>query len=135
MAARAVNQGQQTIDQRIHSQSFASNVRQLVEILGSGLVAVVGDVKETRAVREWIEEKREPSDRRRQIVKFAFYVALLISNRHGREGAQSWFQGLNAHLGDKVPALMLRDLREKTIDEVAQTERHILAAARNFVER
>jgi hypothetical protein len=135
MATRASSKGPALVEERIHAQPFAESVTRLVEILGAGLVAVLGDVKETRAVREWIEEKRHPSDRRQQILKFALYVAQLVASKYGREGAQSWFQGLNAHLEDEVPALVLRDLRDKNLDEVTKAERDVLAAARNFVER
>jgi len=118
---------------------FPQVVKELVEILGAGLTAIVANVGETRRVRLWMENAGTPSMRRQQIIRFALRVALILSQRHTREIAQAWFQGLNRHLGDEVPALLLRNLNDKTEDpdlvEVVEAEKRILAAARNFAER
>lgn len=72
-------------------------VRRLVEILGARLCAVIGDVKQTSIVREWIDGK-EPSVDIGRILRFALRVAESIERRHGSTVAQSWFQGANHSL-------------------------------------
>jgi hypothetical protein len=110
-------------------KSFPEAVGELREILGAQLVAYIGCVKETRAVREWAEGTRGPSgavtERR---LRLAYGIARCIAEADGKETAQAWFQGLNPLLDDVSPA---RLLREGDVDEVGPlviiAERHFLA--------
>jgi hypothetical protein len=100
----------------------------LRELLGAKLVAYVGSVRETRAVREWAEGQRGPSsvavERR---LRLAYEVALCIADVDGPEIAQAWFQGLNPLLNDVSPA---RLLREGKLDDVGPL---VIAAERQFL--
>lgn len=82
-------------------------VGRLVEILGAGLCAVIGAVKKTSSVREWVEGI-EPTNERARVLRFALRVAKTIQERHGSAVAQSWFQGANHALGGEAPALVLQ---------------------------
>jgi hypothetical protein len=102
-------------------------VRGLVDLLGARLVAYLGGVKETRAVRQWAEGVRRihnPEDEQR--LRVSLQAALMVSHRDTAEVVQSWFQGLNPHLDDRSPA---RVLREAPVAEVGPA---VLAAARAF---
>jgi hypothetical protein len=125
-------------EDRPYTIPFPQAVDELVEILGAVLTATVANVGETRRVKMWIDAQESPPARRQQILRFALQVAQIIHSRYGREIAQSWFQGLNRHLQDEVPALLLHDLnsaeKHKFLDTV-DAEKRILAAARNFAER
>lgn len=102
-------------------------VSELRDLLGAKLVAYLGGVKETRAVRQWAEGTREVSgseDLRR--LRLAYQAAKLISARDTPAVVQAWFQGLNPGLQDRSPA---RVLREGDLDEVGP---RVLAAARQF---
>lgn len=101
-------------------------VRELVEILGSTTVAVIGGVKETRAVAQWMSD-REPQ--RPHVLRFALQIALMLTSRQDREFAQAWFHAVNPRLSDRIPMLLLRDL---SLDEVQQP---LLSAARAFATR
>jgi hypothetical protein len=68
---------------------------------------VIGDVKQTSPVREWIDGKK-PTVGRGRILRFALRVAETIELRYGSTVAQSWFQGANHSLSDETPALMLK---------------------------
>lgn len=99
----------------------------LRDLLGARLVAYLGGVKETRAVRQWAEGSRmvqDPTDQRR--LRLAFQVAGLLAARDSPAVAQSWFQGMNPQLGDRAPA---RVLVEDDLDEAGP---RVLAAARAF---
>jgi len=99
----------------------------LREVLGARLVAYLGGVRETRAVRQWAEGIRgvqDPADERR--LRLAYRVAGLLSVREPAGVVQAWFQGLNPQLGDRAP---VRVLREDDLDDAGPL---VLAAARSF---
>jgi hypothetical protein len=105
----------------------AAVVAGLRDLLGARLVAYLGGVKETRAVRQWADGSRvvhDPTDQRR--LRLAFQVAGLLVERDSPAVAQSWFQGMNPQLGDRAPA---RVLVEDDLDEAGP---RVLAAARAF---
>lgn len=102
-------------------------VRGLRDLLGARLVAYLGGVKETRAVRQWADGERRiqnPEDEQR--LRVAFQAARLLTQRDTVAVAQTWFQGLNPHLEDRSPA---RVLRENPVSDVGA---QVLAAARTF---
>jgi hypothetical protein len=107
--------------------SFPEVVAALRETLGLKLCAYLGSVKETRAVNEWAEGVREPSDAVQRRLRLAFQVADAIAEADGPEVARAWFQGLNPQLDDRSPA---RLLREGEIDEVGP---EVIAAERAFL--
>jgi hypothetical protein len=107
--------------------SFPEVVTALREILGLKLCAYLGSVKETRAVNEWADGLREPSDAVQRRLRLALQVAGAIAEADGPEIARAWFQGLNPQLDDSSPA---RLLREGDIDEVGP---EVIAAERAFL--
>ena len=107
--------------------SFAEVVSELRGVLGARLVAYLGSVQETRAVRQWADGEREPSEEIRNRLRLALQVALPIAETESPEIAQAWFQGLNPQLDDRSPA---RLLREGELDDVGPS---VIAAARAFL--
>ncbi len=107
--------------------SFPEVVAALREILGLKLCAYLGSVKETRAVNEWAEGVRGPSDVVQRRLRLALQVAGAIAAIDGAEVARAWFQGLNPQLGDRSPA---RLLREGDLDEVGP---EVIGAERAFL--
>jgi hypothetical protein len=103
-----------------------SVVRELVDLLGLTTVAVIGGVKETRAVNQWMEG-REPQ--RPHVLRFALQVASMISTVADRSIAQAWFQGSNPHLDGRSPAVLLYNRPSPEV------QRQILAAAELFAAR
>ncbi len=113
--------------QRAMRAPFREVAEELRELLGARLAAYIGGVAETRAVREWAEGTRTPSNDVQQRFRTALQLALLLNESDGREVTQAWFQGLNPQLDDRSPA---RLLREGTLEE---TGPQVLAAARAFL--
>ncbi|WP_285026928.1 hypothetical protein [Plantibacter sp. ME-Dv--P-122b] len=111
-------------------RSIRAEVPELVEdlrgILGAQLLAYLGNVRETRAVRQWAEGTRVPSAATELRLRTALQVAGILLERDHPRIAQSWFQGLNPQLDDESPA---RLIREGDIDEVGP---RVIAAARAF---
>lgn len=104
----------------------AQLVVELREILGAKLVAYLGSVQETRAVRQWADGTRVPSADVVTRLRLAYRMAWLLKQKDSSAVAQAWFQGMNPRLGDVAPARMLR---ESAVDEVGA---EILAAAHAF---
>jgi hypothetical protein len=111
-------------------RSVRSDVPEVVEvlrgILGAQLVAYLGSVRETRAVRQWAEGTRRPSADVEQRLRTALHVAGVLAERDHARVAQAWFQGMNPQLDDEAPA---RLIREGDIDQIGS---RVLAAARSF---
>jgi hypothetical protein len=109
------------------SMTTAELVTALRDLLGAKLVAYLGRVKETRAVRQWADGTRSignPVDVDR--LRVAYRAAAVITARDSKEVAQAWFQGLNPLLDDRSPARILRD---GDLEEVGP---QVLTAARQF---
>jgi len=109
---------------RLSSADLAGELRAL---LGAKLVAYLGGVKETRAVRQWVEGSRQiaGADNQRRL-RLAYQAAKLIAERDDPGVVQAWFRGLNPALADRSPARLLRD---GDLDDVGP---QVLAAARQF---
>jgi hypothetical protein len=99
----------------------------LRELLGPRLVAYLGGVRETRAVHQWAEGARTPSDAVQQRLRVALQVASMVAEAEGPRIAQAWLQGLNPQLDDRSPA---RLLREGDLQEVGPA---VIGAARAFL--
>jgi hypothetical protein len=74
--------------------SFPEVVAALREILGLKLCAYLGSVKETRAVNEWAEGIREPSDAVQRRLRLAFQVAEAIAEVDDPEVARAGVPGV-----------------------------------------
>ncbi|MCS5731359.1 hypothetical protein N1031_16465 [Herbiconiux moechotypicola] len=97
------------------------------ETLGATLVAYLGGVQETRAVREWAEGSRSPSSEVIKRLRTSYYVMAMLRDRESPSTVASWFQGLNPELDDVAPA---RVLRERDLDDAGPA---VLSAARSFI--
>lgn len=108
--------------------NVAAAVANLRDVLGDKLVAYLGSVRETRAVRQWAENEREPSsDDVIERLRFANQVVTLMYRKESRSLIQSWFQGLNPLLDDHSPATLIRS------GDISEVGPRIIAAARAFL--
>jgi hypothetical protein len=82
-------------------------VRELVDLLGARLTAVIGNVTDTRHVRAW--ENKEQVPQRFDALKAALQGARVISDVEGKDAARGWFSGCNASFEFKAPADVLRE--------------------------
>ncbi len=102
----------------------AQVVDALRQLLGARLVAYLGGVQETRAVRQWAAGERAPSAAVMQRLRTAFHVAGVLREKDSPEVVQAWFQGMNPQLADVAPARVLRE------GDLAEDGPRVLAAAR-----
>ena len=82
-------------------------VSKMISLAGVVVVGTIGNVKSERAVHRWVAAERRP-DREAQL-RFAYRIACMIAATCGPLVVQSWFKGANSALGDRSPALVLRD--------------------------
>jgi len=102
-------------------------VESLVGLLGATTVAEIAGVKETRAVQQWASGEREPQ--RAHILRFALQLAMMISTVSTRHMAGAWFHGVNPHLDDQIPIVLLRDQPLEVIQV------RLMAEVRSFASR
>jgi hypothetical protein len=107
--------------------TFPEVAQALRELLGPQLVAYLGSVRETRAVHQWADGAREPSNAVQQRLRVALQVAAMLAQAESPRIAQAWMQGLNPQLDDRSPARLLRD---GDVDEVGPA---VIGAARAFL--
>lgn len=125
-----MNVGLRDLELQVFDDSIRLGVSKLTEavraILGAQLVAYIGSVRETRAVRQWVEGTRRPSSGTIERLRLAYRAARLLELQDSRETAQAWFVGMNSQLQDESPAKLIR---EGTLQVVGPS---VLAAAREF---
>jgi hypothetical protein len=115
--------------QQVIRASTQEVVTRLVELLGARLVAYIGGVGETRAVREWMidgRDHREPRGDTSPRLREALTIALMLASREKPPTIQAWLMGLNPQLDDRAPARLLRD-------GDADAQAAVLGAARAFL--
>lgn len=97
-------------------------------MLGAKLVAYLGSVQETRAVRQWADpaDARTPSTDVVNRLRMAYRIAALLREKDSAAVVQAWFQGMNPRLDDVAPARLLREA------DLEQVGPGVLAAARAF---
>lgn len=102
-------------------------VAYLREVLTPRLTAVLGDVGETRATREWAEGLREPSAATQARLRAAAQIAKIVETTFDAQTVQSWIQGMDPMLDDQSPLWLLRHAEDE--DDL----RRVLQSARRFV--
>ncbi|MGH7683519.1 MAG: hypothetical protein ACREMT_04160, partial [Vulcanimicrobiaceae bacterium] len=80
-------------------------VRELVDFLGAPTVAAIANVKETRAVHQWMTD-REPQNP--QVLRFALQLATMLAASGDKSIAKAWFYGSNPVLGGQSPLVLFR---------------------------
>lgn len=117
-------------DLQAHEEAIRLSPEELVarlrEHLGARLVAYLGSVTETRAVRQWAEGTRAPSHEVINRLRTAYQISALLRQRDSAAVVQAWFQGMNPQLDDVAPARLLREGDLETVGP------RVLAAARAF---
>lgn len=129
MEQRAANRRLNDIEAHAQAMTLSIDdvVHELVELLGTTTVALIGGVGETRAVHEWTKQ-RQPQ--RPHVLRFALQIASMIDAASGdHHVVRAWFQGSNPLLDDAVPALLLRN------EPLTKVQAKLAFAARAFAAR
>lgn len=110
---------------RAVSATGAEMARYLQDLFGQGLTALVSGIENPKTVGRWAGgQTPHPANLAR--IRNAFHVATLLELATSRQTVQSWFMGMNPHLGDRAPALVLAD-EPDAAPRVMQAARAFLA--------
>lgn len=120
------------VDLRAYEESMRLASPELIDrlrdLLGAKLVAYLGSVQETRAVRQWADsaDPRTPSTDVLNRLRMAYRIGALLREKDSAAVVQTWFQGMNPRLDDVTPARLLRE------GDLEQVGPGVVAAARAF---
>lgn len=101
-------------------------VRELVDFIGAPTVATLADVRETRAVQQWMTG-REPQNP--HVLRFALQLATMLAERGDKSIAKAWFHGSNPALGGHSPLVLFRT------SPLPEIQVQLLSAAQSFASR
>lgn len=101
-------------------------VKELADVLGIHMVAVIGGETSTRAVRAWRDGDYAP--RADDELRLALQVVDVLATREAKDVIRAWFGGLNHLLDDENPALLIAK-------EFTSKGKSVLNAARAFVSQ
>ena len=90
----AVKRTDLAVYERLTRMDDAELVAGIRDLLGAKLTAYLGEVTETRTVRQWAEGERAiRSSVARERLRVAFRAASLVAEADSQRVAQAWFQG------------------------------------------
>ena len=127
MAGARATRPEDSAHARAVRSEFPVVVAELRDLLGAKICAVLGSVRETRAVAQWAAGTRTPGAGVQRRLRVALHAAVVIAEADSPAVAQAWFQGMNPQLDDRPPLLLLAD---GDLDEIGPA---VIGAARAFV--
>ncbi len=95
------------IELEVYRLPIETIVKRFAGLAGVVVIGIIGNVKNERTVRHWIAGERRPE--REPQLRFAYRIARMLAATCGPLVVQSWFKGANTALGDRAPAMVLRD--------------------------
>ena len=99
--------------------------RYLQALFGQPMTALVAGIENPKTVGRWARgQTPHPANLAR--IRNAFQIATLLESATSRQTVQSWFMGMNPHLDDRAPALVLAD-EPDAAPRVMQAARAFLA--------
>jgi hypothetical protein len=122
MAETAADQ-HRNVHARVTRQPIATTAAALQDVFGQRFVAAMAGVRDPKAVGRWIRGEDVPRAQAAAALQNALQVVELLRTQEDDDTVRSWFRGMNPDLGDRPPALVLREQPEN----VAQAARAFLA--------
>ncbi|MEA2689816.1 MAG: hypothetical protein QOJ39_3673 [Candidatus Eremiobacteraeota bacterium] len=115
--------------EHVLAMELALVVRELVTILGGPNVAVIGGVRNTSLVSDWMQGKSRPKNQDREMkLRLALRLARIVGRRFANETVRAWFRGADDLLDDEAPIGLLAERPH------AEIQKGLLVAARAFVQ-
>lgn len=113
---------QRAISRRSAEPDIAEVVRALLDALGERILTVTAGVEDAELVLDWATGKQTPPPVVEQRLRAALAIVQLLAEADDPVTIRSWWIGMNPDLGERAPALVLREQPD-----------HVLAAARAFL--
>ena len=114
--------------ERVHHRAVTASPAEMAaylqDVFGQQLTALMTGIDNPKTVGRWARgQAPHPATGKR--LRDAYQIALLLDQARSRQTAQSWFMGMNPHLGDRSPAIVLAD--------DAEGAHVVMQAARTFL--
>jgi hypothetical protein len=95
----------------VHSRATRASMSEIAtclqSVLGQRLTAVLAGVNDAKAVGQWARGTRVPHPEAERRLRDAYQVVGLLLEYDKPETVRAWFAGMNPHLGDQAPALVV----------------------------
>lgn len=96
----------------------------LQEIFGQKLVAIMTGIQDPKSVGAWARGSQKPHPPVERRLREAYHITSLLLSAESPETVRAWFMGMNPHLDDQSPALVLSE---------ADGPARVVGAARAFL--
>jgi hypothetical protein len=114
---------ERNVHARVTRQPIAVTATALQDLFGQRLVAAIAGVRDPKAVGRWIRGEDVPRAQAAAALQNALQVVEILRTQEDDDTVRSWFRGMNPDLGDRPPAILVREQPEN----VAQAARAFLA--------
>lgn len=81
---------------------------ELQELVGQRLVAYITGSRSNKTVARWASGDNAPQQQVQDKLRAAYRTVLILQERESAETIRAWMTSANPHLGDDVPAEILR---------------------------
>ncbi|HZU76302.1 MAG TPA: XRE family transcriptional regulator [Dehalococcoidia bacterium] len=95
-------------------------------LLGQRLAAVLLCQRDPKVIGQWARGEHAPRPDAEQRLREAYYIAAFLLEHESDRTVRSWFTGMNPHLDDRTPLMVLAEGRAV---DVMQAARAFLADA------
>lgn len=117
------------LERRAHYAAVQTSTSRIAEslqvMLGQSMVAGMTGIADPKTIGRWARGEREPRGESERRLRDAFQIVTLLSLADSPAVARAWIVGMNPHLRDHAPFVIL--------SEDAHSAPRVLAAARAFV--
>jgi len=79
----------------------------LQDLFGQKLTAAIVGINNPKAIGAYARGQRAPHPEAERRLRDAFHVATLLMTAECSQTVRSWFMGMNPHLDDRAPALVI----------------------------
>jgi hypothetical protein len=87
----------------------------LQEVLGQRMTAVVAGINDAKAVGQWARGLRAPHPDAERRLRDTYQIVGLLLEYDAPETIRAWFGGMNPHLGDQAPSLVIGTEPERVL--------------------
>lgn len=99
----------QVVEREAVQAEIAAIARYLQDTLGQKITAYLSGLTDAKVVGKWARGEAKPKGFAETRLRHAYQVAKLIVDAYDANTARAWLFGCNTRLGDRAPAMVLRN--------------------------
>lgn len=101
---------------RAARQGIARTAEELNHVFGPRVTAAIAGVRDAKAVGRWIRGADVPRQQAAVNLENAYQVVQVLLADEDEDTVRAWFRGMNPDLGDRPPALVIREAPERVME-------------------